>query len=127
MAWEEDEPYYCELEGESGEFFEWILKAQEKFQLLHHCAIQGSLKGLIIVGNNDNVMFGVFVTYKQETIDVYKNVLKDIYERALKPFYKDPKDLPKQKIEAIIKSKKMKPIDLTGHSFLTSFHLWRKL
>ena len=127
MAWEEDGPYYRELEGESEEFFEWIPKAQEKFQLLHHCAIRGSLKGLIIVGDNNNVMFGVFVTYKQETIDAYKNVLQDIYERALKSFYQDPKDLPKEKIEAIIRSKEMKPIGLTGHSFLTSFHLWRKL
>jgi hypothetical protein len=127
-AWENNQPSYVELDAASDEFFRWIPKSQEKFQLLHHVAIRNGLKGLIIVGDTNDVMFGVFVNYKQETIDAYKNVLQDVYERALEPFYqKDPSNIPREKIKAIISSKEMKPIGLTVHSFLTSFFLWRKL
>ena len=128
QAWEDSQPVYIELNAEGEEFRKWLPKSTEQFQLLHHVAIRNQTKGLILVGNQDKVMFGVFVNYKQETIDVYKAVLEEIYDRALRPFYEtDPLDIPREKIEEIIKCKEMKHVGLTYHSFLTDLYLWRKL
>lgn len=83
---------------------------------------------MILVGDKDNIIFGVFVNYKQETVDAYKTVLQDVFERALKLFYDTDKlEIPREKIEGIINSKEMKPIGLTYHSFMADLHLWRKL
>ena len=60
-----------EVDAESEEFRKWLPKSTEQFQLLHHVAIRNLRKGLILVGNQQSVMFGVFVNYKQETIDAY--------------------------------------------------------
>ena len=96
-AWTDSEASYVELETESEELFRRTHESQEMFQLLHHCVIRDSLKELIIIGDNDDVMFGVFVTYKQETTNAYKKVLQRIYKRVLKSFYQDPKDLPQKR------------------------------
>ena len=70
------------------------------------------------MGNKHKIMFGVFVNYEQKTIDAYRDVLKDIYNRALKVFYEtNPLEIPKETIKEIIKSKEMKQIGLTYHSF----------
>jgi len=127
-AWENCQPVYTELDAESDEFRKWLPKSTEQFQLLHHVAIRNHTKGLILVGDKDEIMFGVFVHYKQETIDAYKSVLQEIYDRALSPFYEtDPFELSRDKIEDIIKCKELSHVGLTYHSFLTDLYLWRKL
>ena len=99
-------------------------KSQERFQLLHHVATRNVSKGLNIVGNKDKIMFGVFVNYKQETIDAYKVILNNVYERALKDLYEcTPMSILSAKIEAVLKSREMKPIGLTFHAFLTDLYL----
>ena len=60
-AWENRDPVYVELDAGSKEFFRWIPKSQEQFQLLHHVVIRNHTKGLILVGDKDQIMFGVFV------------------------------------------------------------------
>lgn len=58
-------------------------------------------------------MFGVFVDYKREIIYVHKVVLQDVYKRALTMFYdKDPLDILRKTIKAILNSNEMKPIGL---------------
>ena len=127
-AWENSQPVYTELDAESDEFCTWLPKSTEQFQLLHHVAIRKQRKGLILVGNKDEIMFGVFVNYRQETINAYKSVLQEIYDRALSLFYEtDPIEISREKIEQIIKCKEMKHVGLTYHSFLTDLFLWRKL
>ena len=127
-AWENAQPVYTELDAESEEFRKWLPKSTEQFQLLHHVAIRKQRKGLILVGDKDEIMFGVFVNYNQETIDAYTTVLREIYDRALSLFYEtDPIEIPREKIEQIIKCKEMKHVGLTYHSFLTDLYLWRKL
>ena len=128
VAWQQGRPVYHELDAEDDELFRWIPKSQERFQLLHHVAIRKQKKGLILVGDSHNIMFGVFVNYKQETINAYQTVLEDIYNRALKPFYEmDPLDIPRDRIISIINSKEMKRVGMTYHSFITDLYLWRKL
>ena len=127
-AWENSRPVYTELDAEGDELRRWLPKSTEQFQLLHHVAIRKQRKGLILVGNKHKIMFGVFVNYEQKTIDAYRAVLKDIYDRALSVFYEtNPLEISKEKIEEIIKSKEMKQIGLTYHSFLSDLFLWRKL
>jgi len=79
QAWENGEPIYVELDAESDEFNKWIPKHKESFQLLHHVAVRNVRKGLIIIGNNKKIMFGVFVTYRRETIVAYQSLLQDLY------------------------------------------------
>ena len=112
QAWENSQPVYTQLEAESEEFRKWLPKSSEQFQLLHHVAIRNHTKGLILVGNKDKVIFGVFVDYKQETIDAYKEVLEEIYNHALSLFYEtDPLKISKKKIEEIIKCKELNMLD----------------
>ena len=126
--WEKDEPVYVEVDAENQDFFRWIPKTNERFQLLHHVAIRKATEGLIIVGDENKVMFGVFINYKQETIDAYNAVLQDIYDRVLKPFYEsDPLELDEDKIKKILETKQMKPFGLDYHSFITDLYVWRKL
>lgn len=68
-ACENAQPVYTELDVESNLFRRWLPKSTEQFQLLHHVAIRNQTKGLILVGDKDEIMFGVFVNYKQETIN----------------------------------------------------------
>ena len=127
-AWENAKPVYTELDAESEEFRKWLPKTTEQFQLLHHVAIRKQRKGLILVGNQVKVMFGVFVNYKQETIDAYMAVLEEIYDEALRLFYEtDPLEIRRDKIEQLINCKELKHVGLTYHSFLTDLCLWRKL
>ena len=63
---------------QDNKLFCWIPKSQERFQLLHHVAISKQVKGLILFGDEHNIMFGIFVKYKQETIPI--DVTKQHYE-----------------------------------------------
>ena len=130
-AFENDgEPCYVEVEaGEGNDLSKWIPKHKECFQLMHHVAVRDVRKGLIIVGNSTKVMFGVFVSYSDELIEAYRSVMRDLFVRSLAPFYVsvDEIDLPKEKIERVIRSKEMKPIGLSPHSFGTSYFIWRRL
>ena len=73
-------------------------------------------------------MFGVFVNYKQETIDAYRTMLEEIYNRALKTFYEmDSLDIPRDRVVSIINSKEMKRVGMTYHSCITDLNLWCKL
>ena len=130
QAFENDgEPHYIELDAEGEDLSKWIPKHTECFQLLHHVAIRDVRKGLILVGNSKKLMFGVFVTYSNRLIEAYQEVLKDLFDRALKPFYAPAPELQlhKDKIEQIIKSRDMKRLGLSFHSFSTSFNVWRRL
>ena len=128
VAWQQGRPVYHEVDAESRELFSWIPKTQERFQLLHHVAIRKQRKGLILIGDEHHIMFGVFVNYKQETIDAYRTILEDIYDRALRPFYEmDPLEIPREKIVSILTSKEMKSVGMTYHSFIMDLYLWRKL
>ena len=107
VVWQHGQLVYHKLNTEDDELFCWIPKSQERFQLLHHVAIRKQKKGLILVGDSHTIMFGVFVNYKQETINTYQMVLENIYNCALKPFYEmDPLDIPRDMIISIINSKK---------------------
>jgi len=129
-AFENDgEPRYIELDAEGEELSRWIPKKKERFQLLHHVAIRDVRKGLILVGNSKNVMFGIFVTFSDALIEAYQEVLKNLFDRALKPFYAPATELqlPKVKIEKIIKSRDMKRLGLSLHSFSTAYFVWRRM
>jgi hypothetical protein len=72
-------------------------------------------------------MFGVFVTYSDNLINLYRALLKDLFDRALKPFYNDDIQLPQEKIEKILQAKEMKKLGMPYHSFQTDYYIWRQL
>ena len=129
-AFENDgEACYVEIDADGNDLSKWIPKHKECFQLMHHVAVRNLRKGLILVGNSSKVMFGVFVNYSDRLIEAYQAVLRDLFDRTLLPFYKpvDELQLPFDKIDHILKSKEMKPMGLSIHSFTTSYFIWRRL
>jgi hypothetical protein len=129
-AFEDGEPVYVEIDAEGGQLHKWIPKHKESFQLLHHVAVRDARKGLFLVGNKQKLMFGVFVTYSDNLITAYRNILKDLFDRALKPFYEQQQQdlqLPQEKIEKLLQSKEMKKLGMSYHSFLTDYYIWRQL
>jgi hypothetical protein len=126
-AWENGEPVYAHIDAEDRQLHDWIPKESENFQLLHHVAAYDSDKGLILVGNNKKVMFGVFVTYSKRLKDAYLEILEDLYERALKWAYGPIDEIPLEEIEKVLKSEDFAGLRMSMHSFLTSFHIWRKV
>ena len=89
-AWENGEPVYAHIDAEDRKLHEWIPKESENFQLLHHVVAYDSDKGLILVGNNKKVMFGVFVTYSKRIKEAYAEILEDLYTQALLAGPMDP-------------------------------------
>jgi hypothetical protein len=126
-AWENGEPVYAHIDAEDRQLHAWIPKESENFQLLHHVACYDADKGLILVGNNKKVMFGVFVTYSKRLKDAYMKILEDLYVRALRWAYRPIDEMPLEEIEKVLKSEDFAGLRMSKHSFLTSFHIWRKV
>jgi len=126
-AWESGEPVYIHVDAQDPLLYKWIPHESESFQLLHHVVLRDAEKGLIVVGNKRKIIFGVFVSYSTEVKEAYRCVLHDLYERGLSWAYGSPEKIPFDKIKNILLSKTMKGIKMSRHSFLTSYHCWRKL
>lgn len=126
-AWENGEPVYVHLKADDPSLFKWIPQSSEQFQLLHHVAMRGSNLGLIAVGNDRKVMFGVFVEYTEQMRQAYLDVLDDLYDRSLSWAYGPPNQVPKENIKAVLQSESMSKSKITLHAFLTSFFTWRRL
>lgn len=124
---DDGELVYIHLRADDPDFFKWVPRASENYQLLHHVVIRGCNRGLIAVGNDRKVMFGIFVEYTQEMCNAYLAVLDDLYDRALSWAYGPPEEVPKDNIEAALNSEMLAKSKITLHSFLTSFFTWRKL
>ena len=126
-VWENGEPVYIHKRADDPDLFKWIPRTSENFQLLHHVAIRGCDRGLIVVGNDRKIMFGVFVEYPEELRKAYLEVLGDLYDRALDWAYGPASKIPKENIRAVLESNGMKQSKIGLHSFLTSFFIWRRL
>ena len=129
VRFEEDDVSYVTLDAEGDEVAKWIPKHQESFQLMHHVAIRDVWKGLMLVGCEKKVMFGIVVTYSDRLIHSYQAILRDLFNRVLMPLYEPSAtlQLPYKKIDAIIKSDAMKKIGLSLHSFMTNYYIWRRI
>lgn len=124
-AYEAGDPVYTQVNH--NELYHWIPMQSESFQLLHHVAVQNVRLGLILVGSNKNVMFGVFVRYDDAIIEAYRRVLDNLYQRALSFAYGPTSEIPLQRIKLILESDKMKSLGISLHAFQTAYYVWRKI
>ena len=120
-VWENGEPVYLHMRADDPNFFKWIPRSSENFQLLHHVAIRGCDRGLIVVGNERKIMFGVFVEYPQALRDAYLEVLADLYDRALIWAYGPVNDIPKSNISAALRGDAMKKAKYLSTCFSPPF------
>ena len=126
--WDNDSrPFFFEVGADELRIFKLVPKESERIQLWHHATIRDAEKGLILIGNNQKLMRGVFVTYSNQIKAAYRQVLQDLHARGLEWAYGDPKQLPKEQIKHVLRSREMKGMKLDWHSFQTAFFIWRKL
>lgn len=106
--WENGEPVYLRMKADDPNLFKWIPCSSKNFQLLHHVAICNCNCGLILVGNDCKIMFGIFVEYSQALHDAYLEVLVDLYNGALIWAYGPVEEIPKSNISAALHGDAMK-------------------
>jgi hypothetical protein len=99
----------------------------ESFQLLHSAFVAGTNRGLLLVGSDKDLMYGVHVHFDQELLDAYEAIVDYVYDRFLKPFYEcTPAELNERLGNEIIEATK-EVEHLDEHSFWTNYGIWRAL
>lgn len=97
----------------------------ESFQLLHGVYVTGATQGLLLVGSNNALMYGLRVSFRQDLLEAYEKVIDYIYETLAKPFFESSvEDLKaNEDIPRVLESIEY----MDTHSFWTTYMLWRRL
>ena len=101
---------------------------RESFQLLHGAFVSGTSRGILLVGSNKELMYGIDVSFEEELLDDYEIVMNYMYDNYFKPFYECS-------VEELQQSEMGKSIEkvigyvdqLDDHSFWTNYKIWRAL
>ena len=109
------------------EMNDYVPDDHENFQLLHHVYTYGAKEGLIIIGDNESLMYCVLVSFSDELLKAYHRIVGSIYKDVLYPFWGPKKDFPFQSIEEALKSDSLKKAKVDMESFMTTWDLWRAL
>ena len=84
---------------------ELIPNSSERIQILHHAYTYGSDKTTFLVGGPEgNLLFGLTITFEEELLSAYGDVLKFLYNSGLNLFYEanNASELPVDLIKTII-------------------------
>ena len=115
------EPIYHHISTLDCQLHLWIPKTAESFQLLHHVTAYDAKKGLLLVGNKSEVMYGLFIKYPAKLKRAYLAVLDDLYESRLAWAYGPINQLPEEKIRAVLDSPELKDHRILYNAFHAFF------
>eukprot|EP00986_Skeletonema_menzelii_P000918 scaffold258_cov80-Skeletonema_menzelii.AAC.1 len=101
------EAAYLEISSSDQKLMEELIpKSSERIQILHHAYTYGLNKTVFLVGSPEGrLLYGLIVTFEDELLTAYGEVLEYLYKSGLHLFYSDNQsDLPLGLIENIIRN-----------------------
>jgi hypothetical protein len=103
----------------------WINNPHEAYQLLHHCAVYQCNIGIFAVGNEERLLYVLFVIFPMHLRDSYIAACNFLFEEGLQWAYGPLAEVENngRLSKAIEFGQFDKKIDM--HSLMTSLHLWR--
>ena len=120
---------YVEIDAScSGDVNTFLPDKDERFQNLHHVFTNIAKRAIHAVGNHTHPIYGVIISFSDELLNAYGEVMDYLFDHYIKQFYGTDDDLPDEDlIEAILDSDVFKKKKVDYDSFMTYICIWKKL